>query len=435
MISIIIPVYNQHEMTKQCIDSIVKNTDDYEIIVVDNGSSPSIEEWYHTTKYADWIWIKAIRNETNLGFPMAVNRGIRAAKGDIICLINNDTVVTPGWLKGLTDALESGYDIVGPMTNYVAGLQKASTALYEDEETLSLATKEWSEKNKGAVQEVNFVIGFCMVFKKTLFEKLGDFDESMWPCSGEEIDFCFRCREAGGKIGIIRDVYIHHYGSQTFGAMQSAGTINYQTICKKCDAHLEKKWGGGFWEKQGLVLADFWVKCDPLTTNDISCEDKIRLNLGCGRFKLQGFRNIDQFENVNPDLVCDALKLPYSDGTVDEIYCGHMLEHLDREDGLKALMYWKALLKPGGKITVTVPDFDVFASDYFRNPTPAKLVDLNEIFIYSYCQESHHKYCYSGDLLKKTMEEAGFKELKRLPQNHPYFVDPVDWQVAYEGRK
>lgn len=432
MISIIIPVHNQHEMTKQCIDSIFANTEDYEIIIVDNGSSPSFQSRNKMFEilsmgynYKDCAPISHyIKNETNLGFPKAVNQGIRESNGDIICLLNNDTVVTPGWLKGLTDALESGYDIVGPMTNYVAGLQKASTAVYEDEETLNLAAKEWADKNKGMVQGVNFVIGFCMVFKKSLFEKLGDFDESMWPCSGEEIDFCLKCQASGGNVGIVKDVYIHHYGSQTFGDMQSAGQLNYQDICKKCNKHLEEKWGSDFWENQGLISA----KAD-------SAGDIIRLNLGCGRYKLSGFTNVDQFENVNPDLVCDALELPYACGTVDEIYCGHMLEHLTREQGFEALLYWKTLLKPGGKITITVPDFDVFASDYLKDPTPAKMVELNEVFIYSYCQESHHKYCYSGDLLKVTMDLAGFKELKRLPQSHPYFVDPVAWQVAYEGRK
>jgi len=406
MLSIIIPIFNQQIMTEQCIESIKDNTEDYELIIVDNGSDPVFEK-------------NTIRNTENLGFPKAVNQGIRASRGDIICLLNNDTVVTPGWAEGLKKRLDDGYSIAGPMTNYVAGCQRAVAGVYEDEVGLNHAAAEWSETHHGITQEVNFVIGFCLMFKKPLYDELGDFDESMWPCSGEEIDFCLSARKAGHHIGIAQDVYIHHYGSQTFGDMQSAGVLDYKETCRKCDAHLAEKWGDNFWQKQD------WV----------SKESAIRLNLGCGNYPLKGFTNVDKYENVHPDLVSNALGLPYESETVTEIYCGHMLEHLTLEEGRKALRYWKSLLIPGGKITVTVPDFDYLVKLYLEDPTPENLIKLNEETIYSYCQESHHQYCYSGDLLKKVMASAGFVSLEKLPVDHEYFANPVLWQVAYSGRK
>jgi len=421
-VSVIIPVFNQANMTQQCIASIKNHTHgSYEIIIIDNGSIPSFEMPYES----HIVDIRILRNEYNAGFPAAINQGIRTATGDIICLLNNDTVVTPGWLERLKTRLSDGYEIVGPMTNYVMGLQKAMTSNYDDDESLNHAANEWAEQNKGITQAVNFVIGFCMGFRKSLFEKLGEFDESMWPCSGEEIDFCFRCREAGGKVGIAKDVYIHHYGSQTFGEMQESGILDYKKVCEACTKHLSKKWGSTFWEDQGLI--DIF--------SDTSDDENIRLNLGCGRYPLAGFINVDQFANVNPDIVCDALNLPFPHESVDEIYCGHMLEHMTLEQGKKALAYWRDLLKPCGKISVTVPDFDVLVKKYLENSTTDKLIELNEIYIYSYCQESHHKYCYSADLLKNMMTNAGLVDVERLPQSHPYFVDPVDWQVAFEGRK
>jgi len=99
-------------------------------------------------------------------------------------------------------------------------------------------------------EDVNFVIGFCMVFKKSLFDEIGEFDESLWPCSGEEIDFCFRAVEKGHKIGVAYDVYIHHFGSQTFQQMESKGQLNYTDVCKVCDEHLAEKWGADFWQRQ-----------------------------------------------------------------------------------------------------------------------------------------------------------------------------------------
>ena len=415
MLSIIIPAYNQHDTTYDCIQIIRETTGvECEIILIDNGSTPPIQP-----QFTGFIITKLIRNETNLGFPAAINQGIRAATGDIICLLNNDVAVTPGWAEKLIDGLEQ-YDIVGPCTNYVAGLQKAEAEPYQTKDGLFQSAKDWSDTFQDATQEVNFVIGFCMAFKKSLYDELGDFDESLWPCSGEEIDFCFRTREAGRKIGIVLGCYVHHEGSQTFKDMEDAGQVEYESLCRRNDAHLAKKWGADFWTKQV-------VEFEP--------GDNIRLNLGCGRFKMAGFVNVDQYESVNPDLLCDATALPYKIGTVDEIYCGHMLEHMDYHEGQAALKYWHCLLKSGGKITVTVPDIDVLMKQYLINPTPEKLIEMNEVYIYSYFQQSIHKYCYSEALLRQALSDAGFVYLKRLPQDHKYFIDPVNWQVGVEAVK
>ena len=446
-VSIVIPVFNQHEMTKECLISIVNNTYkinglDYEIIIVDNGSTPVFEITEQEKQYLIYRDInrfisKTIRNESNLGFTAAVNQGIRAATGDIICLLNNDTVLTPYWLNRLIGAIDDGFDIVSPMTNYVAGLQRAHISVYEDQESLNDAAYEFYEQNQDVVQPVNFVIGFCMAFKKSLFEKIGEFDESMFPTSGEEIDFCYRCRKAGGNVGIVKDVYIHHYGSQTFQDMQNAGILNYDEICKSCNAHLAKKYGENFWQDQGNVN----INLDIYENNEKTYEnntDKIRLNLGCGQYKLAGFTNIDQFAEVNPDVVDDILNLPYQQNSVDEIYCGHVLEHFTLIEGLQALRYWHSLLKPNGIITVTVPNFDALIAEYITLPKEERiehLQTLNDVFIYSYCQRSHHKYCYNGELLSYAMHRAGFTDLEKLPQNHHYFTEPVKWQVAYQGKK
>ncbi|OPX99510.1 MAG: putative glycosyltransferase EpsH [Syntrophorhabdus sp. PtaB.Bin047] len=412
MLSIVIPVFNQHDMTHECITAIRETTQDCEIIIVDNGSDPAFR-----APFTGFIGLTIIRNEKNEGFPVAVNQGIRAAQGEIVCLLNNDVIVTPGWSEKLTAALDE-FSIVGPMTNYVAGIQKAHTANYTNKDELNDAAHEWAQNVGDEVQEVNFVIGFCMAFKRALFDELGDFDESLWPCSGEEIDFCLSAREAGHRVGIVAGCYVHHEGSQTFKAMDA----DYEAICKRNDAHLAEKWGKDFWMRQAIEA-------------DLYPDGPIKLNLGCGPFRLSGFINVDVSENVPADLTCDALALPYRVGTVDEIYCGHMLEHLTLAEGKKALKYWNCLLKPCGKIAVTVPDFDVLAKKYLDNPTVDALKEMNDLYIYSYCQESHHRYCYSGDLLKQVMEEAGFKDVRRLPVDHPYFVDPVDWQVGFEGVK
>jgi len=417
MKSIIIPVWNQHSLTAECITAIRETTEDYELVIVDNGSDPPIPR-----PYVGFIDVTMIRNEENKGFPVAVNQGIKAAKGETIILLNNDVIVTPGWAD-LLEARMDTFSIVGPMTNYAAGHQRITLDAYENKEELNKVATLHHESYSGMVTEIKWLTGFCFVFRKSLFDEIGDFDESMWPCSGEEIDFCYRAREKDHRICIANDVYVHHEGSVTFKEMESEGTLVFTDVCVETSDHLKKKWGDGFWDDQ-LVRGE-------------GVDDGLYLNLGCGPFHLPGFINIDSDEERQPDFVCDILALPYEAGTVDEMYAGHILEHFDWPTGGDALRYWFRLLKHGGKISVVVPDYDILVRDYIQNPTPDRLREFNDLYIYSWRdrRNSPHKYAYSEALLKETMENAGFVGLKKMPVDHKYFPHPVHWQVGFEGVK
>jgi GT2 family glycosyltransferase/predicted SAM-dependent methyltransferase len=411
MISIIIPAFDQHSMTDDCISAIACNTKDYEIILIDNGSTPAFLPQIDMP-------FTIIRNETNLGFPVAVNQGIEAAKGDTIVLLNNDVIVTPGWLGRMRRDLDK-YAIVGPMTGYCAGLQHVNVPVYNDENELNEVALSFSEQHSGKSLEVNWVIGFCMMFKKSIWEEIGPFDESLWPCSGEELDFCLTARSRGYKVGITQDVYLHHHGSVTFKAI--GNDDDYVEWCKRNEDRVAKKWGKDFWFKQ---------------LTELETKPGVRLNMGSGPFPLKGgFVNIDQFASVNPDVIADVTAVPYELGTIDEIYAGHVLEHFRYEDGMRALRYWFALLKPGGEIRICVPDYDFLVKEYAEAPTPEKLKVFNDTYIYSGIQPSPHQYAYSAALLKQVMEEAGFIKLERMPVDHPYFPEAVKWQCGYEGVK
>ena len=402
-------------MTRECIDAIRETTQDYELILVDNGSTPPIAK-----PYMGFVDVTLIRNETNLGFPMAANQGCFAAKGDMIVLLNNDVIVTPGWAERLQAHLKR-FAIVGPLTNYCAGKQAITAPAYTDKDSLFSVAEQHHEDRKGLATEVNWIIGFCFAFRRSVFGEIGMFDESMWPSSGEEIDFCYRAKAAGHTVGIAQDVYVHHEGSVTFRDMNDKGLVDYADLCDKTSDLIKKKWGENFWSEQFV--------------RGVMSKNGLRLNLGCGRFHLAGFVNVDQEEEVGPDLLCDILDLPYEKESVDEIYAGHILEHFNWKEGEEALHYWKTLLKPGGKISITVPDFDFLAKEYTANPSPEKLREFNDSYIYSHRQASPHQYAYSADLLRQVMEQAGFADLKPLPVNHHYFPTPVVWQSGFEAVK
>jgi len=364
MISVIIPIYNQHELTQECIEAVRLNTQDYDLILVDNGSAPPI-----TKPYAGFVDVTLIRNEENKGFPAAVNQGIREAKGDIICLLNNDVIVTPGAINTMELYLKdfADYSIIGPTTGYVAGVQKVQTPIYNNLDELNEVAKQAGDAFAGIIDDVSFVIGFMMVFPKSLFKEIGEFDESMWPCSGEEVDFCFRAKQAGHRIGVARGVYVHHEGSQTFRQMQDDKQIDYGKICRDCDKHLAEKWGYDFWQRQ---------------TRLYSFDTTKRINLGCGYAHKEGYVNIDNRPEVKPDLIADVLEgLPFDDNSLDEVRAYDFLEHIPIGQTIQVITEIWRVLKPGGVFESSTPSTE--GRGAFADPTHVSFWNRNSWLYYS----------------------------------------------------
>src|ERR671921_247198 len=95
-ISLVIALYNQIDYTRRCIESIMACTGNpYDLILVDNASVDA------TADYVRDLPATVITNQTNLGCAKAWNQGIRASRGEAIGILNNDIVVTPGWLENL----------------------------------------------------------------------------------------------------------------------------------------------------------------------------------------------------------------------------------------------------------------------------------------------------------------------------------------------
>ncbi|GBL40135.1 uncharacterized glycosyltransferase RBE_0706 [Nitrospirota bacterium] len=109
-VSLVIPVYNQLDYTKQCLESIARCTDQpYELIIVDNASTDGTREFLRDVKAT------VITNLRNLGCAKAWNQGVRASHGDVVGILNNDIIVTKGWIEGLVKFMEQeGHGIVSP---------------------------------------------------------------------------------------------------------------------------------------------------------------------------------------------------------------------------------------------------------------------------------------------------------------------------------
>lgn len=243
--SIIILTCDQLEFTRLCIDSIFKYTNSpFELIVIDNGSKDgSIDYLSHLTRSnSACLRIKLIVNQDNMGFAKGCNQGLAASRGEYLLLLNNDVVVTPQWLPTLVKAFESDdrRGIVGPMTNYASGPQLLVDPGY-DVNTLAGLDEfaiSWSKKNRDQIESCSRVVGFCMLIKRAVVDKIGGLDGRYGLGNFEDDDFCIRARLAGYTGGIVKDCFVHHFGGRTFWG----NNLNYEERLKNNWELFKQKW-------------------------------------------------------------------------------------------------------------------------------------------------------------------------------------------------
>jgi len=217
-VSIIMLTFNQKETTIKCIESLKRNTEaDYELIIVDNGSNDGTREYLNGIK-KEQDNIKLIFNEKNIGFAKANNQGIVLAEGEYILLLNNDVLLTKGWLNRLIACAESDPEIgvVGPCTNKAVGQQVVDVQIEMEDQLIQKYAYMQLMKNAGNWFETHRIIGFCMIIKKEVIERVGMLDERFGPGGFEDYDFCLRVKQAGYKVMIASDVFIYHIGGQGY---------------------------------------------------------------------------------------------------------------------------------------------------------------------------------------------------------------------------
>lgn len=234
-VGLVIPLYNQVDYTRQCVESIERCTQiPYQLILVDNGSTDGTREFLQHVKAT------VIANATNLGCAKAWNQGVRAATGTVIGILNNDIVVTPAWLTGLLTFMEQGgHGIVSPAAR--EGRLDYDLDAYAREFTRSCAGATRSE-----------MYGACMVIHRRVFDRIGLFDEGFQYGGCEDIDFLWRTRAAGFSAATTGSVLIHHFSMVTQDAVKRSETKSYPT---ENLAHFQKKWGRtvrGSWAERRL---------------------------------------------------------------------------------------------------------------------------------------------------------------------------------------
>lgn len=229
-IDIIVPVFNALEDVKSCLKSIRERQDGFvvRIIVVNDGSDTETMDWLRSFCHADDIF-DLIEHEENRGYTKAVNSGLAASNAPYVIILNSDTIVTRGWLKGLVRCVSSDLriGIVGPLSNAaswqnVPNLYDSTRNFAVNELPNGITPDEMAQIVAAAstrtYPRLPFVNGFCFMIKREVIDAIGTMDEDNFPVGyGEENDYCIRAGDAGFKLAVADDTYVFHAKSKSFG--------------------------------------------------------------------------------------------------------------------------------------------------------------------------------------------------------------------------
>ncbi len=237
LVSIVVLTWNELEYTRLCLESVRRFTErPYELIIVDNGSADGTPEYLRSLDD-----VRVILNKSNTGFAHGCNQGIAAARGDYVVLLNNDTVVTEGWLDRLLAAAESDRTIglVGPVSNHTAGFQLIRDVPYGDDLLAMQAfARQRMVEYSGQGAHVPRAIGFCLAIRREVIDAIGGLDEVFGVGCFEDDDYSIRAQLAGFRIWVAHDSFIHHFGSRTF----TGARIDYMKLIDRNWAIFRRKW-------------------------------------------------------------------------------------------------------------------------------------------------------------------------------------------------
>ncbi|OAB74071.1 glycosyltransferase [Paenibacillus crassostreae] len=418
--NIIILTYNKLEYTQTCIESIRRYTErgTYQIIIVDNCSTDGTREWL-----ADQTDILTIFNEENVGFPKGCNQGIELTSSGDILLLNNDVLVTENWLALLQECLHSSPDIgaVGPTHNGEVSVN------YNTADELWDFARSYNSNDSSKWEKRLKLIGFAMLIKRNVVEDIGLLDERFSPGNCEDTDYSFRIIQNGKKIIFCNNVFIHHYGSVSFGEMKETYTVLLEENRKK----FVDKWGFHSYldsaTRHDLIsLIDDRDHSEQFSVLDVGC--------GCGATLLQ-LRNLYPEAKLygverNPQAAAIAAEIAnvttadvekllyYPEQYFDYIFLGSVLEEL--MNPLETLIKLRKYLKIDGQIIASI-------SNVMHYNVIHSLLDGN--WTYSNTGPLSHNNLRFFTLSEsvKLFNSSGFKSIQYFPVTRKVINEMEEW--------
>lgn len=232
------PAHNQLEYCRACINSIRAHTRRvHHLVLINNGSTDGVGDYFDSV-----IGATVIHSGENLGFAGGVNLGLAVATGHVL-LLNSDTLVPPGWLNHLEEALLANESLgaIGPVTNCASGPQQLDDARdLSPDRYASFAEHRWQQHGP-RVTEATRLAGFCMLLRDGVWQSVGDFDTRFGIGNFEDDDYSTRIRQAGHGLGIAQGCFVYHFGGRTFAGMGLEGRA-YNALLEENRQKYMDKW-------------------------------------------------------------------------------------------------------------------------------------------------------------------------------------------------
>ncbi|MEM7031823.1 MAG: glycosyltransferase family 2 protein, partial [Chloroflexota bacterium] len=198
--SVIILTWNGCQDIEACLQAVQAQTyASFEVLVVDNASTDQTVDFVAE----HFSGVVLIQNQENLGFSAGNNVGLRQAKGDILVLLNQDTVVEPDWLAQLVEAFQhdTQIGIVGGKAYYPDGLlQHAGGQVGPDGSGSHIGDGETDQGQYDRATDVDYITGATLAISRTAYKAVGGLDEGFSPAYHEDVDWCYRVRQAGFRV-------------------------------------------------------------------------------------------------------------------------------------------------------------------------------------------------------------------------------------------
>jgi len=231
--SAIIVTYNSGDRIWTCLEALTR--EDCEIVVVDNASHD--ETVRLVEEFVAWHPVHLVANPENLGFAAAVNQGARESSEDVLLVLNPDAIAEPGAVKALLQCFETSGAVATGGALLDNDGQPARGFAFRRLPTLTsllcevlLVNQLWPhnpvnrryrclDADYSLQQEVEQPAGACLAVTRAAWEAVGGLDEQFFPVWFEDVDFCQRLRESGGKVIYCPAARFHHSGGHSVGQL------------------------------------------------------------------------------------------------------------------------------------------------------------------------------------------------------------------------